>query len=180
MKRELLIGCGNDRTKKIYLDEDNKEWNNLTTLDLDPNCGADIFWDLNDTPWPLEDDTYDEVHAYDVLEHLGRQGDFISFFENFSELYRILKPGGLLVCSTPSLTSRWLWGDPGHTRFVGPESLVFLDQTQYTKQVGTSQMTDYRHVWKGDFGVVDVNDDGEDFQFILEAVKPSRIDPKYK
>ena len=175
MKKELLIGCGNSRHKKIYMEDESPSWSNLTTIDIDPNCGADVIHDLNVTPWPFEDDTFDEIHAYEVLEHLGRQGDYISFFAQFSEIYRILKPGGLLIGTTPAFRSRWVWGDPGHTRYFGPESLVFLDQRQYTNQVGKSQMTDYRHVWKGDLVAVDINEDNDDFQFIIEAIKPSRI-----
>lgn len=170
-----MIGCGNSRHKKIYMEDESPSWSNLTTIDIDPNCGADVIHDLNVTPWPFEDDTFDEIHAYEVLEHLGRQGDYISFFAQFSEIYRILKPGGLLIGTTPAFRSRWVWGDPGHTRYFGPESLVFLDQRQYTNQVGKSQMTDYRHVWKGDLVAVDINEDNDDFQFIIEAIKPSRI-----
>jgi SAM-dependent methyltransferase len=180
MKRELLLGCGNSRGKKIYLEDDTNAWNDLTTVDIDPYCGADVIHDLNITPWPFEDNSFDEIHAYEVLEHLGRQGDFQSFFAQFSEIYRILKPGGLLIGTTPAFKSRWVWGDPGHTRYFGPESLVFLDQTQYTSQIGKSQMTDYRKFWKGDMLPLSINEDNDDFQFIIEAVKPSRIEEKFK
>lgn len=180
MKKELLLGCGNSRHKKIYTEDDSNEWHDLTTVDIDPNCGADVIHDLNVTPWPFEDDTFDEIHAYEVIEHLGRQGDYESFFSQFTEIYRILKPGGLLIGTTPSFNSRWVWGDPGHTRYFGPESLVFLDQAEYNKQIGKSQMTDYRRVWRGDLSVVGINEDDDDFQFILEAVKPSRIDKNIK
>lgn len=162
------------------MEGDSNQWNKLTTVDIDPNCGADVVHDLNITPWPFKDNTFDEIHAYEVIEHLGRQGDYESFFSQFTEIYRILKPGGLLIGTTPAFNSRWVWGDPGHTRYFGPESLVFLDQMQYNKQIGMSQMTDYRRVWKGDLAVVDLSEDSDDFQFILEAVKPSRIDKKFK
>ena len=32
--------------------------------------GADVVHDLNSMPWPFGNDTFDEVHAYDVIEHL--------------------------------------------------------------------------------------------------------------
>lgn len=177
MRRELLLGSGNSRTKEIYLE--NEEWENLTTVDIDEYSNPDVVFDLNNTPWPFEDDSFDEVHAYDVLEHLGSQGDYKSFFEQFSEIYRILKPDGMLFVSVPSLVSPWLWGDPGHTRYIGPETIVFLNQAEYSKQVGKSQMTDYRRVYKGDFEPVDHSLDSNDFQFILKAIKPSRIDENF-
>lgn len=171
--RELLIGCGNSRAKKV--DPNSAfEWHDLTTLDHDPNCGADVAHDLESYPWPFADDTFDEVHAYCVLEHLGRQGDYRSFFEVFAEIYRILKPGGQLCGLCPSRTDAWLWGDPSHTRAIQPETLVFLDQQQYVEQVGKTPMTDFRWLWKGDFEPIGVRDDGKDFYFALKAHKPAR------
>ena len=170
---QLLIGCGNSRRKKLTLD-DNWRWSELVTMDHDPNCGADITHDLEAMPWPVADDTFDEVHAYCVLEHLGRQGDFRAFFAHFAEIYRVLKPGGQLFAICPSRTDKWLWGDPSHTRVIQPESLVFLSQKQYAEQVGKTPMTDFRWLWKGDFEPVVVDDDGADFKFALQAHKPAR------
>lgn len=169
---ELLIGCGNNRRKKLA--EDNWEWSALTTMDHDPNCGADILHDLESLPWPIDDCSFDEVHAYCVLEHLGRQGDYRSFFALFGEIWRVLKPGGMLVAVCPSRLSKWAWGDPSHTRLIQPESLVFLSQEQYAKQVGKTAMTDFRWLWKGDFETVWFEDDGDDFKFALTAHKPAR------
>jgi SAM-dependent methyltransferase len=171
--RELLIGCGNRREKRMDPTKRFK-WHDLTTLDHDPNCGADIVHDLEDLPWPIDDDSFDECHAYCVLEHLGRQGDWRSFFAHFGEIYRILKPGGHLFAVVPSRNDKWLWGDPSHTRVIQPESLVFLDQQQYRDQVGKTPMTDFRHTWKGDFETVGGRDDGADFYFALKAHKPAR------
>lgn len=166
---ELLIGCGNSR--KNFSGGD---WTDLTTIDHDPNCGADIVHDLEQTPWPIESDSFDEAHAYCVLEHLGRQGDYRSFFATFAEIYRVLKPGGLFFAVCPSRHSKWAWGDPSHTRLIQNESLVFLDQTEYARQIGKTSMTDFRWLWKGDFERIGVNDDGHDFKFGLRAHKPPR------
>ena len=58
---------------------------------------------MNKLPLPFDNDTFDEIHAYEVLEHVGKQGDYIFFFAQFSDLYRILKPNGLLVAMSPSI-----------------------------------------------------------------------------
>lgn len=171
---ELLIGCGNRRVKVCHA-PGNEAFTDLTTLDIDPNSGADVIHDLNVIPYPFADDQFDEIHASEVLEHLGSQGDWRAFFAQFSELWRILKPGGVLCASCPSATSRWAWGDPGHTRLIQPESLTFLHQPAYTAQVGVTAMTDYRAVYRADFDLVAREDDGESFVFILQAVKPSRV-----
>jgi SAM-dependent methyltransferase len=170
---ELLIGCGNRRHRKLGFGD--QGWSDLVTIDHDPNCGADIVHDLDETPWPIEADRFDEVHAYCVLEHLGRQGDYRSFFDVFAEIYRVLKPGGHVFGICPSRSSPWLWGDPSHTRVIQPESLVFLDQAQYAEQIGKTAMTDFRWLWKGDLEPVALDDNGRDFKFALKAHKPARF-----
>ena len=167
---ELLIGCGNQREKMLSL-PGKEAFTDLTTLDIDPDAGADVVHDLNVTPYPFEDDSFDEIPACEVLEHLGSQGDWRAFFAQFYELWRILKPDGHLIATCPSVSSRWAWGDPGHTRTIQPETLTFLSQDQYRQQVGVTSMTDYRHVWSGDFRPVHLNDDGESFGFVLRAIK---------
>lgn len=171
--KELLIGCGNRREKRMDLAQ-SWQWDELVTIDHDPNCGADIVHDLEQTPWPLPENEFDAVHAYCVLEHLGRQGDFRSFFAHFAEIYRVLKPGGHLYAICPSRTHAWAWGDPSHTRLIQPESLVFLSQEQYAEQVGKTPMTDFRWLWRGDFETVGSEDDGTNFMFALKAHKPVR------
>lgn len=171
---ELLLGCGSSRDKRIVVPGRPQSWENLTTVDNVETHKPDHVWDLNRTPWPLPDDTYDEVHAYEILEHLGRQGDAESFFATFSEIYRVLKDKGILCATVPSWKSMWAWGDPSHTRIINDGSLVFLDQTEYTKQVGVTAMSDFRHIWKGDFERIGQQTKGENFIFCLEAHKPAR------
>ena len=170
MKRELLLGCGNNREKKVTWTGTTKEWEGLTTLDIDPTCGADMLHDMNVLPLPFIADTFDEIHAYECLEHVGRQGDWRFFFRQFEDLWRIMKPGGFLVATVPMWDSPWAWGDPGHTRVITKESLVFLDQREY-QQIGSTSMTDYREAYKADWERFSVMESEHTFGFILRAVK---------
>jgi SAM-dependent methyltransferase len=172
--RELLIGCGNSRRKKLTFD-DNLSWDELVTIDHDPNCGADIVHDLDVTPWPVDGDQFDGVHAYEVLEHLGQQGDFKAFFRHFGEIYRVLKDQGILYATVPAWDDVWAWADPSHTRVIAPETLVFLDQTEYVKQVGVTPMTDFRWLWKGDFEAIACERKSGHYWIALKAHKPARV-----
>lgn len=167
---ELLIGCGARRTK-LLAPEGAETWTDLVTLDINPDHKPDVVHDLTVLPLPFADDTFDEIHAYEVLEHTGQQGDWRFFFAQFTEFWRILKPGGHLLGSSPAMTSRWAWGEPGHTRIVSHELLTFLSQAEYARQVGNGAMTDYRFVYKADFKVEFARDTPTVFWFGLEAIK---------
>lgn len=199
--RELLIGCGHSRVKKLPSIDGNPNWRGLVTLDRYAECDPDyvcvigngLRWDVwsrryiegfstvvDEAGQYFENASFDEVHAYEVLEHLGSQGSALAFFAHFTEIWRILKPGGHLYATVPSRFSGWLWGDPSHRRAILPESLTFLDQTQYTLQLDCApdrrtSISDFRHLYKADFKPVIIQDNRETFAFVLQAVKPSRI-----
>ena len=170
MKKELLIGCGSDHTKRMASDG-TAIWDNLTTLDYNADHKPDVVWDLMELPLPFEDESFDEIHAYEVLEHLGQQGDYKLFFAQFSEFWRLLKPNGHLLATCPSRNSVWAWGDPSHTRIIQLEQLVFLSQEEYKIQVGKTPMSDFRNIYKADFETMYQDDDGEMVRFVLKAIK---------
>lgn len=213
MYRELLIGCGARRVKDLWIGdlppqfyeefavatldwETLKEFQNVTTLDINATHNPDIVFDLSHIrpaigraipecriPYPqptdnsvaMTDNVFDEIHAYEVLEHIGAQGDYQKFFAQFNEFHRILKPGGFLFATCPAWFNIWAWGDPGHTRVISDATLVFLDQNQYKEQVGKTSMSDYRHCYTGDFETVLQRyvpfEQPTNFQFILRARK---------
>jgi SAM-dependent methyltransferase len=166
-RRELLIGCGNRRAKDLQFGDTPNEYQNLTTLDVDSSCNPDVVWDLNNLPLPFADNTFDEIGAYEVLEHVGQQGDYKAFFALFTELHRILKPKGYLAGSCPMWDQIWAWGDPGHTRVITPASLQFLDQDFYADQVGKTACTDYRSIYKASFELMGVQERPPQFYFLL-------------
>jgi SAM-dependent methyltransferase len=174
MKRELLIGCGPNRDKRLG---NGPDWSGLLTLDSNPVHAPDVIWDLEQLPLPFEDDSFDEIHAYEVLEHTGSQGDWRFFFDQWSDFWRILKPGGMFYGTVPHWRSPWAWGDPSHKRLVMPEhQFVFLSQSEYAKQAGKTPMSDFRFYYKADFDLESCEWEGESYWFSLRAIKPSRID----
>lgn len=178
--RELLLGCGHSREKRVVplsasVIESRKVFTNLTTIDINPECNPDHVEDLQTLGynWTLtEYGQFDEIHAYEVLEHIGKQGDYVQFFTQFRQLWRALKPGGFFCATVPHWQSIWAWGDPGHTRIISPASLVFLDRDEYAKQLGKTAMSDYRELL-GDtnFKRVHQKTVGDTFEFVLQAVK---------
>lgn len=165
-RKELLLGCGSRTTKDLYVDG-RSVFENVVRLDYNADHKPDIVHDLRWHPLPFDGETFDEIHAYDVLEHLAAQGDYHFFFREFSEYHRILKPGGLFMASCPSWNSPWAFGDPSHTRIISKETLVFLDQDQYAAQVGKTKMSDFRNIYKVSFKAVHAQDKDGTFYFIL-------------
>lgn len=169
---QLLIGCGSNRAKKLSV-QGRAEWRGLVTLDYEARHKPDVLHDLNE-PLPFVDDCAEEIHAYEVLEHIGRQGDYKVFFAQFSDFWRVLKNDGLLLGTVPLPTSVWAWGDPSHTRVIPKESFTFLVQPEYDKQVGKTAMSDFRSVYKADFDIIHMKENGDILEFGLKAIKPSR------
>jgi SAM-dependent methyltransferase len=169
---ELLIGCGSRRSKDVGIDG-REGWSDLTTFDINPDHRPDIVGDLENIPLPFGDNSFDEIHAYDVLEHTGSQGDWRFFFDQWSDFWRILKPDGLFYAKVPAHDSVWAWGDPSHKRIIQFASLVFLDQQQYRQQVGSTPMSDFRFYYKADFEVLFTDTQQDTFTFVLRARKPS-------
>ena len=168
---ELLLGCGSSRVKKLH-QQGRPEWDGLVTLDIEARHNPDVVHDMN-LPLPFEADTADEIHVYEVLEHCGQQGDYKFFFAQFSDFWRVLKPGGLVLGTVPLPTSVWAWGDPSHTRVIPKESFTFLVQPAYS-QVGITAMSDFRSLYKADFDIVHAKENGDVLEFALRAVKPAR------
>lgn len=113
---------------------------------------------------------YNEIHAYEVLEHFGEQGNVSHFFNTFNNLWDVLVPEGLLIGSSPGGFGKWVWGDPGHTRMISHEQLGFLTKEHY-KQLGKTTSSDYRDLLDGHWWEI-LHSDSEPnkFEFALKKV----------
>lgn len=181
MKTYLLLGSGSNHTKCVRFEgsdevgpgspESDFSGGRLVTLDIDPRLNPDVCHDLDVLPYPFGDDIFDEVHAYEVLEHTGRQGDGKFFFDQFSEFWRILKPGGYMILSVPLWDTEMAWGVPDHKRVFTPNLFGFLEP-EYYDNLGKPGYADYRH-WLGEthFKCISYKEDKMSLFVILRAVK---------
>ncbi len=78
----------------------------------------DVVMDLETFPWPLDDDSADEILLSHVLEHLGGSADV--FLKVMQELYRICKPSALITIRVPDPRHDDYLSDPTHQRPVIP------------------------------------------------------------
>ncbi len=74
------------------------------------------------TALPHADGRFDLVAAFDVIEHVEDDRKV------FAELARVLKPGGVLLCSVPLHAAHWTTFDAcvGHARRYDPAELLAL------------------------------------------------------
>jgi hypothetical protein len=189
---ELLLGCGHRRDKLLGLPGGELKWSKqLVTVDIVGACKPDILCDLTQYTWfgnalttigkavlksdrTFRENFYDEIHAYEVMEHLGAQGDYRLFFAQFRTIFDLLKAGGHFFATVPSRYSPWLWGDPSHSRVIYQESLSFLSQKIIaSNRKQNTPMSDFTEVWPENynFEIVASTDNHMTHAFCLRAIK---------
>ncbi|MEW5882826.1 MAG: methyltransferase domain-containing protein [Armatimonadota bacterium] len=120
--RRLHLGCGRNVLK------------GYVNLDVHAAPGVDVVADLNGcdrSPLPFEDDTFDEVLAEHLIEHIE------NVLPMMQELHRVCKPGAIAVFKTPYGASDDAFEDPTHVRQMFIGSWGFFSQPYY---------------WRADYG----------------------------
>ena len=179
-QKALMLGAGSGAVQRRMqtpwsAPEEDTEW---TTLDY--YVPADIklnLWDVaegqpvsGDEKNLIEQGPFNEIHAYEVLEHFGTQGRPEHFFNTFNWIHDLLAPRGCLVGSCPLTTGPWVWGDPGHSRVISRESLSFLEESFYT-QCGKTAASDYRSLLSGKYWKVLQANDNVKMGFFIFALQ---------
>ena len=105
LERILDVGCGDGnftvlmakacKAREVYGIEISKEG-----VEMARKNGVNCYQlDVDEEDLPFEDDFFDAVTALELIEHLYDPEHFLE------EVYRVLKPDGLFVLSTPNLAS---------------------------------------------------------------------------
>jgi SAM-dependent methyltransferase len=93
---KLNLGCGRF-PKPGYV---NVDWRDAP--------GVDVIHDLSKLPYPFRDESFEQIEADHVLEHLPE------IFVVMREIHRILKPGGRLILRVPHFSRGF--SHPEHRR----------------------------------------------------------------
>lgn len=99
---QLNLGCGFDKR------------DGFINADGFAACDPDVLMDIETTPWPFEDNSFDYILMKHVLEHVGAA--FKDFKAVMRELYRVTKPGGIVEIHVPHYRHHSFWSDPTHVR----------------------------------------------------------------
>lgn len=115
----LDVGCG---TKKHP---------GAVGIDVSGDTDADVVHDLNVLPWPIEDDSFDQILLQDVIEHLG------DLYGIFAELHRVARPGARIHLRTPHFSSALAYGDPTHVHYLSAAAVRSLAEPRFEHYTST-------------------------------------------
>ena len=143
MRMKLNLGCGKD-----YIDD----WINVDFYD-DSKC--DVVHNLEEFPWPWEDDSVSEILIKHTLEHLG--ADWKIYVKILQEMYRICEDGATINVHVPSPWHRHFTDDPTHVRPVTPDGLNLFSKEHCQRCIdGGSPETPFAMIYNVDLRPHDV------------------------
>ena len=99
------VGCGKNKIEPGSLGLDQ-------TLD----SSADVICNLDQLPWPLQDNSASRIYLSHVLEHLN---DLMGVMK---EVYRISQPRAKIHIITPHFSSHNSFSDPTHRHHLAAQS----------------------------------------------------------
>lgn len=143
--KNLNLGCGM------------LEFPDCLNVDIRKTPIVHQVWDLEQMPWPFEDEQFAKVYAYDIIEHLT---DVIKAME---EIHRILKSRGWVIIRTTSWKTEQSFRDPTHKHFFTLESFDYFDRST---QVGK----DYGFYSEKKFKILHRYEDGQELMFEMRKI----------
>ncbi len=108
MAQVLDVGCGPSK------------YPGAIGVDMNARTAADVICHLDRGRLPFEDNSFDEIRAVHLIEHVE---DVIATME---ELHRVARAGGTIFIVTPHYTDLASYTDPTHRRHLSTESFHYF------------------------------------------------------
>lgn len=141
MKR-LNLGCGFDK-REGWINADNFR-----------ECTPDLLFDIESTPWPIQESEFDHILMKHVLEHVG--ATFDNFANIMRELYRVIVPSGIIEIHVPHFKHDTWWSDPTHLRAFTPLTFQMMSKRQNDDWIANrANYTMLAHLINVDFEVTE-------------------------
>jgi ubiquinone/menaquinone biosynthesis C-methylase UbiE len=132
-------------------------------VDKMPGPGVEVV-DLAER-WPWPENSVDQVRAWDIIEHLADK------IFTMNELWRVLKPGGIVEIAVPTTDGTGAFQDPTHASFWNRRSFLYYE-------AGNPYRERFAHYYgiRAKFRVrgerTEHSIDGPRLTIVLEALKP--------
>jgi hypothetical protein len=117
----LDVGCGTRKAEP-----------GAVGIDASPRSAADIVWNLDDFPWPLESNTFERVHMSHIVEHVR------DVMRTMSEVHRVARNGADVFVTTPHFSSHNSYTDPTHLRHLAGRSFQYFTGEDFATFTGSS------------------------------------------
>ena len=111
--KKLNLGCGKV-IKEGYIN-----------LDIVPMEGVNVIHNIENTPLPFKNNTFDEVYASHILEHVK------NFMPLMEDLHRVCKKDAVIKIKAPYFASTSAFSDPTHVRFLTLKTFNCFDPDNY-------------------------------------------------
>jgi SAM-dependent methyltransferase len=158
MTKALDLGCG-IKTRNFF------NATEVYGVDVLDDVGAKIVKaDLVIEAIPFPDETFDFVTAHDFIEHVPRvlyvPHRRNPFVELMNEIWRVLKPGGKFMSSTPAYPHPAAFQDPTHVNIITENTFpsYFDDKRRWASVYG----------FKGSFVIVSQEWEDQHLKSILQ------------
>jgi SAM-dependent methyltransferase len=129
------LGCGTHKSEGFI------------GVDIVVASGVDVVADLNES-FPFPDNSVDVIKAHDFIEHLPNR------IQTMNELWRILKPDGIVDILVPSTDGRGAFQDPTHVSYWNINSFMYYCQ-EYPEYLAGCQS---HYGFQGRFNIVNLSE----------------------
>jgi len=116
----LDVGCGTRKAEPGAIG-----------IDCSPRSAADIVWNLDDFPWPLESDAFERIHMSHIVEHVR------DIARTMAEVHRVARNSADVLIATPHFSSHNSYTDPTHVRHLAGRSFEYFTGKDFATFTGS-------------------------------------------